>query len=708
MTHELLFALGRGAIAASVALALVLALRVPARRRLGAAFAYRLWLLVPVAALASFLPAPVRPLASAVPLAPSAPPLSAPIELPAAMAEAAIDWPPYLLALWIAGTLALVAIFVQQQRRYVKNLGALSASDGGALRAQATAGCPALVGALRPRIVVPNDFESRYTPRERELVLAHERTHLVRGDAQINALAALLRCLNWFNPLFHFAASRFRFDQEIACDAAVMSRFPEARRSYADAMLKAQLVGESRQELRLPAGCHWPTSHPLKERIAMLKFPIPSAPRRALASAVLVALASTAGYTSWAAQPQKTAATAEAATTAEPMAVAQATFVRTDFVVTIDGERVLDTGKTDAGKNPSDGGHWRAELNNTNDGVVVNGGRSGLSVLNRAGQPWDATVSKGGDSWQIVGVSEPRADGTIAFNAKVLHNQVVVSMPSLIVNDGTATAFGINDGPAKGFKLDFTLRKVDGAIARKLSGGVGPDSAVTENLSYRRMYPPKYPAEAVRNHISGKVMLRVAVDENGTPTSAEVKSVEPPQSARVLADAAVATAMQWRFNPAVENGRLVAGEILVPVNFVLSDTESSKPLAPVAAEPGDAGVSYRKMRPPVYPKEMIAAKISGTLYVRAHVDAEGKVSDAYVDQATPPIALALKDSALAAIKGWQFNPPMQNGRAVESEVLVPMKYRIEGETPSTVDYVAPVYPESVRALESIQITGAKS
>lgn len=440
----------------------------------------------------------------------------------------------------------------------------------------------------------------------------------------------------------------------------------------------------------------------------MLKFPIPSAPRRALASAVLVALASTAGYTSWAAQPQKTAATAEAATTAEPMAVAQATFVRTDFVVTIDGERVLDTGKTDAGKNPSDGGHWRAELNNTNDGVVVNGGRSGLSVLNRAGQPWDATVSKGGDSWQIVGVSEPRADGTIAFNAKVLHNQVVVSMPSLIVNDGTATAFGINDGPAKGFKLDFTLRKVDGAIARKLSGGVGPDSAVTENLSYRRMYPPKYPAEAVRNHISGKVMLRVAVDENGTPTSAEVKSVEPPQSARVLADAAVATAMQWRFNPAVENGRLVAGEILVPVNFVLSDTESSKPLAPVAAEPGDAGVSYRKMRPPVYPKEMIAAKISGTLYVRAHVDAEGKVSDAYVDQATPPIALALKDSALAAIKGWQFNPPMQNGRAVESEVLVPMKYRIEGETPSTVDYVAPVYPESVRALESIQITGAKS
>jgi len=240
MTHDLLMALGRGALAAGLALAVVLAVRVPARRWLGAAFAYRLWLLVPVAALATLLPAPARPLIPALQVAPSAPSSSATIELQAVAAQAvSFDWQPWLLALWIAGALALVVVFARQQRRYLKNLGVLSADNHGALRAQATDGCPALVGALRPRIVVPSDFESRYTPRERELVLAHERTHLVRGDAQINALAALLRCLNWFNPLFHLAASRFRFDQEIACDAAVMSRFPEARRCYADAMLKA-------------------------------------------------------------------------------------------------------------------------------------------------------------------------------------------------------------------------------------------------------------------------------------------------------------------------------------------------------------------------------------------------------------------------------------------------------------------------------------
>src|SRR4029077_12446784 len=168
-------------------------------------------------------------------------------------------------------------------------------SSSDVLRAESTCGCPALVGAIRPRIVLPADFEQRYDGRERELILAHERTHRARGDAQANALAALLRCVFWFNPLVYFAASRFRFDQELACDAAVISRFPEARRSYADAMLKTQLA-----VLGLPVGCHWQSSHPLKERIAMLKKPLPGRTRAALGAGIAVALTISGTYSAWA------------------------------------------------------------------------------------------------------------------------------------------------------------------------------------------------------------------------------------------------------------------------------------------------------------------------------------------------------------------------------------------------------------------------
>src|SRR5690606_17264510 len=130
--------------------------------------------------------------------------------------------------------------------------------------------------------------------RERALILAHEEVHRRRGDAWINGFAAALQALNWFNPLLHHAVGRFRLDQELACDAAVIARFPEARRHYADAMLKAQLAGQPRQELWLPVGCTWPSRPTLKERILMLKRSRP--PRRTrIAGLVLVAGAALAG-----------------------------------------------------------------------------------------------------------------------------------------------------------------------------------------------------------------------------------------------------------------------------------------------------------------------------------------------------------------------------------------------------------------------------
>jgi len=700
MMHDILPLLGRGALAAGIALAFVLVLRVPARRGFGAAFAYRLWLLVPAALLAMLLPAPVRPLLPALQVAPSAPLSSTTIDLRAVAGDtAAIDWQAYFLVLWIAGALILLSIFVYQQWRYMKALGALSVGDDGTLRAQADAGSPALVGLLRPRIIVPSDFASRYTPRERELVLAHERIHLVRGDAQINAFAALLRCLNWFNPLFHFAASRFRFDQEIACDAAVMSRFPEARRCYADAMLKAQLVGEPRQELRLPAGCLWPPGHPLKERIAMLKFPKLTGTRRALASATIAALILSAGYASWAAQPGKAPAGASVAADAASQGGAEASssakFVQAGFVVSIDGVRVGGNRGVGVQSGVPEKERWTLSFDTTKYAVAQSAQNGEVTMFNRFGDEFKMSANRGEERWEIEGAAKDLGDGTIEFNGTIWHNGTALSRPSIVAMDGAPAALRVDDtaqAGSKSFKLDLTLHKT-------------LDALPTENLSYRRMYPPKYPAEAVRNHISGKVVLKVAVDDNGVPTSAEVASVTPEESAHALADAAIAAAMQWRYNPARKDGKPVGGEVFVPVDFVLDDGKGAM-LTPKVAS-ADANVSYRKMRPPAYPKEAIAAKVSGTLYVRAHIDAEGKVSDAYVDQAVPITALALKDSALISIKNWTFNPPTRNGQAMESDVLVPMQFRIEGE-PSPSVGSAPAYPDTVRQLEMISVTGAAS
>ncbi len=134
---------------------------------------------------------------------------------------------------------------------------------------------PALLGLFRQKIIVPADFATRYDAVEQALIVAHEERHALRGDPLSNAIAALLQCAFWFNPLIHSAASRFRFDQELACDADVIERHPGREKPYAQAMLKTQTGGAPAL-----AACHWQSSHPLKERIMFLKQTSPTLLRR--------------------------------------------------------------------------------------------------------------------------------------------------------------------------------------------------------------------------------------------------------------------------------------------------------------------------------------------------------------------------------------------------------------------------------------------
>jgi beta-lactamase regulating signal transducer with metallopeptidase domain len=215
----------------------------------------------------------------------------------------AMDWSVVFIAAWVAGAFAMAALLMRRQLRFVASLGRLEPVAGASprlLRAQNTGVGPVVIGVLRPRIIAPADFERCFAVDEQALILAHERTHLLTGDTAINAAVCVAQCLGWFNPLVHVAARLLRIDQELACDAAVIGRFPEARRRYAELLLKTQLIAEP-----LPLGCHWPAGaeHPLKERITMLKSPPPALPLRILGIAAVAALSLAGACAAWSAQP---------------------------------------------------------------------------------------------------------------------------------------------------------------------------------------------------------------------------------------------------------------------------------------------------------------------------------------------------------------------------------------------------------------------
>ncbi len=304
-SHELLQGLIYAALTSSVAIVLVLLLRRPFRKAFGAQVAYALWGLVPMAVLATLLPSASEegmraPLANVLVL----PTVSAAAAVPV---QGAFDWGSVLLALWLAGAVLTAIWLWQAQRTFRRGLGQLL-PHGGVLRAQSrSAGLPATMGLWRPQIVLPADFETRFEADQRVLVLAHERRHIARLDPWSNALAALLRCLFWCNPLFLLAERAFRHDQELACDADVIASQPQLRRRYGDALLTTQLTLQT-----APLGCHLGFGHPLKERIAMLCNASPSATRR-LSGTILVSLLGCAvAFSAWASQPQQVAAAATA------------------------------------------------------------------------------------------------------------------------------------------------------------------------------------------------------------------------------------------------------------------------------------------------------------------------------------------------------------------------------------------------------------
>jgi bla regulator protein blaR1 len=280
--------------ASSAAILIVGALRKPIRRIAGARVAYGLWFSVPAAAIAAWLPAPARTSnAFTHTLASSLASLAHPVPPITAGAGSVSGYTVAAVAVWLSGALGMAILLVYRQKAFLRSLGSLTADLDGVFRsARITA--PMVVGAWRAHLIVPADFEARYPEEDRLLMLAHERAHLERCDPIVNSVANISLCLLWFNPLLHWGVGRFRFDQELACDAVVLARSESSKKRYADALLKAQVACESVG--CVPIGCHWRSAHPLKERIHMLNLSSPGVSRRLLGLAFNIVLTASCMY----------------------------------------------------------------------------------------------------------------------------------------------------------------------------------------------------------------------------------------------------------------------------------------------------------------------------------------------------------------------------------------------------------------------------
>lgn len=307
----------------AVGVALVMVLRLPTRRWVGPRLAFSLWLLPLLIAGALIAPGPFKMADTGVPvIVPDRPeaqieasetldtaPLAQPIE-PVAHAEQArfdlLSWLSSMpeqvwLVVWILGALGMATLLGVRQARFYRALHPMRPAPEfgeGVFRAGSSAIGASLVGVTRPKIIVPADFETRFEPTERQLIVEHEREHRRSGHALFNAVAAVLQALCWMNPAVHLAQRWFRLDQELACDAAVLGRVQNSPRTYGAALLRAQT------DMAAPFGCTWRPSNGLATRIGALGQRAPRGLKRGVGVAVLLVTGFGLAAASWAARPE--------------------------------------------------------------------------------------------------------------------------------------------------------------------------------------------------------------------------------------------------------------------------------------------------------------------------------------------------------------------------------------------------------------------
>jgi TonB family protein len=130
----------------------------------------------------------------------------------------------------------------------------------------------------------------------------------------------------------------------------------------------------------------------------------------------------------------------------------------------------------------------------------------------------------------------------------------------------------------------------------------------------------------------------------------------------------------------------------------------SDAIAAASDSPASEDVSFRTMMPPVYPPSAVAARVSGNVMLKVHVDAQGNPESAAVDSVDPPEAAVLSDAAIAAVMRWKFNPALRDGIAVADDIRVPVDFRVDegeevsGAAQATAANVARAIPASYRKL----------
>ena len=252
------------------------------------------------------------------------------------------------------------------------------------------------------------------------------------------------------------------------------------------------------------------------------------------------------------------------------------------------------------------------------------------------------------------------AVGVLSFSGAVACGQTLVVPP----NQATQT---LTEFQRETQRRVWEMSAPKGARREVVVAFAATNAAGYERAAQMDQAPkPDYPTETVAAARSGTVKLDVAIDAQG--------NVREPRLVGSVHDAfagsAIATVLDWKFAPALKQGKPAASRGVVTVEFrVIADREivQSPTFAIPRKSPKEYPAEYRYdeapqllvQRDPVYPVELFAGETSGSADMVFLIDPAGRPRRVEVKSTTHP---AFGAAATAAIAAWRFTPAKKAGK----------------------------------------------
>jgi beta-lactamase regulating signal transducer with metallopeptidase domain len=336
-------------------------------------------------------------------------------EVPTAFQDVVRPWMPSLLSVWLVGV-ALLSVWhlggwIQVRRMtrratrpveegwelaLIRLRRRLGIEHAVMLLESASVPVPAVVGWLRPVILVPASAFAGLTPQQLEAILAHELAHVRRHDYLINLLQTAVETLLFYHPAVWWVSSQVRQERESCCDDLAVSVCGD-RLGYARAL--AALEGLRTPSPRLAMGADGGSLLRRIRRLAGVPETAGGAPVWVAGALALALLLGGAVFHEGA----RAGLPMEIRVMAEP--------------VTKLAMKAVDVASGDTQDSPRDGrGQWTAER--TDDGINLQMSYRHGSGRSNNGNTYELSELVGLTTGSNVRFQMPRAAGTFHFQGR--------------------------------------------------------------------------------------------------------------------------------------------------------------------------------------------------------------------------------------------------------------------------------------------------